>query len=234
LRRLTAISALIVLSVIFTRCGEDAAFEKHITEGVIEFDVTYPEMDSNNLMLEMLPDKMVLMFKDDRYKSELKTAGGIVEMAVISDASKQRLFNMIKLFSDRYVLELDQAGAKEMTNVLPPFTLKTTSESSKLADARCTKIILDFNDPNKENYEFFYTDDIELKNPNWFTPYSDITGVLLDYQVDNYGMHMRLKATKIIPQEIDTNVFHVNDNYRNLNKEEFDALVVKNMEVFLE
>lgn len=223
-----------MLSVFFTRCGEDAAFEKHITEGVIEFDVSYPEMDSNNLMLEMLPDKMVLSFKDDRYKSELKTAGGIVEMAVISDASNQRLYNMIKLFSDRYVLALDHDGAKELTDVLPPFSIKPVSESVAIADAQCSRVTLDFDDPNKENYEFFFTEEIELKDPNWFTPYPEIKGVLLDYRVDSYGMHMRLKATKIIPQEVDTNIFHVSDNFKTLNKEEFDALVVKNMEVFLE
>lgn len=225
---------LFAAHAVFTRCGTDAAFEKDISEGVIEYDVTYPDLDSNNIMLEMLPDKMVMTFKKDKYKSELKTAAGIIEMAVLADASTHTMYNMVKIFSDRYVLRLNHSQAKEMTDVLPPFNTEFLQEWETIANARCQKVLLDFGTSKSESYLFYFTDEINLVDPNWCTPYDQIKGVLLDYRIENYNMDMRLKATKIIPGKVDDAEFVIDDSYQDLTPEEFDALVVKNMQIFME
>jgi len=224
----------IALSGLFWGCGSDSAFHKDITEGVIEYEVTYPDLDSNNIMLEMLPDKMVMKFKKDKYKSELKTAAGIIEMAVLADASTHTMCNMVKIFSDRYVLRMNHSEALEMTSVLPPFQTVVLDEWEDIADAKCRKVLLDFGTAKSESYLFYYTDEIDLQDPNWCTPYHEIKGVLLDYRIENYNMDMRLKAVKIIPEKIDDSEFVVDDSYKELTPSEFDALVVKNMEIFME
>lgn len=224
----------IALLGLFWGCAVDNAFKKNISEGVIEYDVTYPDLDSNNIMLEMLPDKMVMTFKRDKYKSELKTAAGIIEMAVVADASTHTMYNLVKIFSDRYVLRLNRAQAKEMTNVLPPFQTVFLEEWETIADAKCQKVLLDFGTAKSESYLFYFTNEIDLQEPNWCTPYEEIKGVLLDYRIENYNMHMRLKATRIIPSKVDDAEFVVDDRYKELSPQEFDALVVKNMEIFME
>ena len=220
--------------VVLYGCGDDAAFQKHITEGVIEYDVTYPELEDDNHMLEMLPDEMIMTFKEDKFKSELKTGAGIVEMTIIADEGERKLYNLVKLFSDRFVLELDEAGAHDFTNVIPPFQLKLLDGKDTIANALCKRILIDFGQAKSESYIFAFTDEIALKSPNWCTPYQDIEGVLLDYRVDNYGMNMRLRAKKIIPKEISDEVFEVDERYKSLTKKEFDELVVESMKVFME
>lgn len=215
-------------------CKEDAAFQKHITEGIIEYEVTYPELEESNLMLEMLPNEMVMSFKEDKFKSELKTGAGIVEMTIIADGGKRKMYNMVKLFTDRYVLELDEPGARALTDAVPPFQMKFLDGKDTIASAVCKRILIDFGQAKDESYIFAFTDEIALKSPNWCTPYYDIEGVLLDYRVDNYGMNMRLRAKKIIPQSISDDVFVVDDRYQKLTRKEFDELVVENMKVFME
>lgn len=224
----------LLATLFFTGCQDDAAFEKHVTEGIIRYDVSYPDLPSGNLMLEMLPDEMVMTFKEDKFKSELKTGAGIVEMTIIADGQKKILFNMVKLFSDRYVLELDEEGAKDLVDVLPPFQVKYLDGTDTIASALCKRILIDFGAAKNESYIFAYTDEIALKSPNWCTPYSEIEGVLLDYRIDNYGMNMRLKAKQIIPQEVSDDVFVVDERYQALSREEFDELVVENMKIFME
>ena len=215
-------------------CGEHNAFEQNISEGTIEYEVTYPELDSSNILLEMLPDKMVMKFKKDKYRSELKTAAGIIEMAVVADRSKEKMYNLVKIFSDRYVLEMNKEEALKMTGTLPSFKIIETDAHLSIAEANCKKIELDFQGSDLENYEFCYTDEIDLLDPNWCTPYNEISGVFLDYRIENYGMKMRLKAIRIIAEEIDDDEFTISDDYEPLNSEEFEKLVVKNMEIFLE
>lgn len=225
---------LLLFASILYGCGEDAAFEKHVTEGIIEYEVTYPELTEDNLMLEMLPDEMIMTFKEDKFKSELKTGAGIVEMSLIADGSQRKLYNMVKLFSDRYVLELDEQGTHDFVDVLPPFQMEFLDGIDTIADALCNRILIDFGQAKTESYIFAYTDEIALKSPNWCTPYRDIEGVLLDYRIDNYGMVMRLRARKIIPKDIPDEAFVVDDRYESLTREEFDELVVENMKIFME
>ena len=215
-------------------CSEEGAFQKHITEGVIEYDVTYPELDSDNLMLEMLPSEMKMTFKEDKFKSQLKTGAGIVEMTVIANGEQKILHNMGKLFSDRYVLTLDEKAAHKFTNVIPPFQVKYVDGVDTIAQAVCKRILIDFGAAKNESYIFAYTDEIALKSPNWCTPYNEIEGVLLDYRVENYGMNMRLRATRISSKEVDDAEFIVDDRYQSLSLSEFNDLVVKNMKLFME
>jgi hypothetical protein len=224
----------ILLAFIAIGCVENTPFQKNISEGIIEYDVTYPELDSNNLMLEMLPDKMIMKFKKDRYKSELKTAAGIIEMSVLANATEQKMYNLVKIFSDRYVLEMNRAQALAMTSVSPPFQTEFKDEWKKIADAQCQKVLLDFGTSKKESYIFYFTNEIDIVDPNWWTPYGEIKGVLLDYRFENYNMVMRLTATKIISQPIEDSEFLVGSEFKPLTPEEFDQLVVKNMEIFME
>ena len=216
------------------RCSEEGAFKKHITEGVIVYDVTYPELDSDNLMLEMLPSEMKMTFKEDKFKSQLKTGAGIVEMTVIANGEQKLLHNMVKLFSDHYVLTLDEDAAHKFTNVIPPFQIKYIDGVDTIAQAICKRILIDFGAAKNESYIFAYTDEIALKSPNWCIPYNEIEGVLLDYRVENYGMNMRLRATHISSEEVDDAEFIVDDRYQSLSISEFNELVVKNMKIFME
>ena len=215
-------------------CGPGAAFEKHVSEGVILYDVYYPELDSNNLMLEMLPDEMVMTFKGNKWRSDLRTGAGIVEMSVIADGENKKLHNMVKLFSDRYVLSLNHQGALMMTDVLPPFQIKALEVTDTLAGALCKHVLIDFGAAKGESYEFAYTNEIDIQHPNWCAPYHEIQGVLLDYRIENYGMNMHLVARQIIPSPVDEVTFEVDEKYEPLTRQEFDDLVVKNMKIFME
>ncbi|GAB4375640.1 MAG: hypothetical protein Kow0075_02120 [Salibacteraceae bacterium] len=224
----------LTLSLLVFSCTEHAAFERHVSEGVIEYEVTYPELDSNNIMLEMLPNRMIMKFKDNKYKSEMKAAAGIVEMSVLADCNTKTMYNLVKIFSERYVLKMNQAEALRMTDVLPPFQLEELDDTEIIAGARCKKVLLDFGAMKDESYIFAYTDEIDIKDPNWCTPYRNIQGVLLDYRIENYNMNMRLRAIRITPEPIDDSEFVVDERYLELNNDEFDKLVVRNMEMFME
>lgn len=224
----------LILAITVISCSEEGAFKKHITEGVIVYDVTYPELDSDNLMLEMLPNEMKMTFKDDKFKSQLKTGAGIVEMTVIANGEQKLLHNMIKLFSDRYVLTLDEDDALKFTNVIPPFQINYIDGVDTIAQAVCNRILIDFGAAKNESYIFAFTDEIALKSPNWCTPYHEIEVVLLDYRVENYGMNMRLRATSISSEEVDDSEFIVDERYQSLSVSEFNELVVKNMKIFME
>lgn len=233
-RQIRPFFELFIIVLIAIGCGEHTSFQRNISEGIIEYDVSYPELDSGNIMLEMLPDKMIMQFKGSLYKSELKTAAGIIEMSVLADSESEEMYNLVKIFSDYYALKMNKAEALVLTNKLPSFSTVDLNQTVTIADASCKKIELDFQGAKSENYVFCYTDEIEIPSPNWCTPYWEIEGVFLDYIVENYGLVMRLQAVKIYPEEIEDEVFQIDDDYKFITMQEFDDLVVKNLEIFME
>ena len=64
------IKLLLVLLVVFSLASckqktESVFYKDGISEGIIEFSVSYPYLDSNDLALKMLPNKMEMTFGKD-------------------------------------------------------------------------------------------------------------------------------------------------------------------------
>ena len=55
----------------------------------------------------------------------------------------------------------------------------------------------------------YYTNEIGITNPNWSNPYSKIDGVLMDFQMERYGVAMHLKAKSVLAQKIDDVTFQL-------------------------
>ena len=61
------------------------------------------------------------------------------------------------------------------------------------------------------------TDEIELSNPNWYTPYSELENVMLQYEVEQYGMNMHLAAREVRFEEVDLSHFEVPEDYDSIS-----------------
>lgn len=227
------LTLLIGIVLFFTACNNSEGFQADISEGIIEYKVSYPMLDSNDLMLDMMPEKLIMKFKDDRYKTELKAAAGIIETCYIANSTDRTLINMVKIFSDKYAMVLNESQTAAM-NELPPFRLEFLEDPMVIAEANCNKVLVDFGIGRDESVFLYYTNEIKLKDPNWCTPFGKIDGVLLDYYLENYNMVMHLQAERIIPAEIDDSEFELPAEYKVLSKEDFDRVVVANLETFME
>ena len=145
------------------------------------------------------------------------------------------MYNLVKIFSDHYALKMNRDQALEMTGVLPAFEIIQHEEQMNIAGANCKKNRTRLQRrKGRKLHIFYFTDEVELAEPNWCTPYHEIQGVFLDYRIENYGMVMRLLATEITSEEIDDDAFIVYDDYKYISAEEFDEMVVKNLKIFME
>ena len=70
-----------------------------------------------------------------------------------------------------------------------------------------------FDGIDQPEIEIWYTDRIELKNPNWFGPFSDIPGVLLRYELVQNGVRMRLNALSVQAGKVDPAKFEVKQDF---------------------
>src|SRR5687768_8627282 len=106
-------SPVLILSLILVSCDSLITTEK-ISEGVIEFDVTYPKADKNDLMASLMPETMRYKFKNNNINSEMKAGMGMFTNIFIIDYQKKSLAQLVKIMNKKMALEITEAEVNQM------------------------------------------------------------------------------------------------------------------------
>ncbi len=203
--------------------GCDSLYHKSISEGVIEFEITYPETDAGDLMSSILPNEMTLKFKNNKTIGELSSMG-IFTTSVIAYPDSKKVAQLVKIMTKKYVLMLDSAEVKDLYSELPEMTIHFVDETKEIAGYKCKKATITFKNNIKEEFSVYYTNDIGIKNSNWCTPFHEIDGVLLEYQVRKYNIEMRLTAKSVMKSVVDDSEFEIPPDYDTITQEEMSDI----------
>ena len=213
---------LLLSFVLFSsRCNLDN--EKPI-QGVIVYDVTFPYL-KNKVLLNVFPEEMVVSFKGDQTHGMLKSLGGIVASEFISNEKERSFCQLLKAFQDRYVMELSENEVVDFVKTMPAMTFESTNETDSLAGYLCKKTIANFQLDSVPPVILYHTTEIKLNNPNWYSQYQEIDGVLLGYEVEQYGMRMKLVAKSVESKEINDKIFEISSKYERINSEEMNSMI---------
>jgi hypothetical protein len=83
-----------------------------------------------------------------------------------------------------------------------------------IAGYKCTMAKITFPDDIHPSFTVYYTNDIHLQTPNWNSPFSKIEGVLMEYQVDRYGLEMKFTAKKVTKADVESSSFEIPEGYK--------------------
>ncbi|MGB0888151.1 MAG: hypothetical protein ACPGSL_08525 [Vicingaceae bacterium] len=203
----------------FIGCGKKPSGK---SEGVISFKVSYPKMDKKNFMLDFMPQKMKLKFKDDKYKTSLAAGMGMFKMHFIINPQDEEFSQLVKLIDKKYALTLNGDDILESTSKLPNYSVEHTGETKKILNYVCEKAIITVGNDKNDAFTVYYTDKIEIENPNAGTQFKDIDGVLLEYQYEKYGICMKFVAQDIQFSPVDDSEFEINKEYNSISEAEMN------------
>ncbi len=210
---------IIIISVALISCGGDSSDK---SQGIIAYNVTYPKMDKHNLMFDFMPKKMVLKFKDNNYATSLSAGMGMFKTDFIVNKEENEFSQMVKLINKKYILTLKDDEITESIERLPAFHIEHTGETKKILDYVCEKAIITVDNESNDAFTVFFTDKIELEDPNWSNQFKGIDGVMLEYQYEKYGICMRFTAKNIKFTEIDDAEFEIDEKYEHITEVEMD------------
>lgn len=203
-----------------------------IREGTIEYSLSFPEHDPQSLMAGMLPEKTTLYFSNDRQLADLSAGMGMFRTSMVVNNSKRQAEYHMSVMSRKLVsclgpgdLSLFQQGSHALEIIF-------TNETDSIAGYQCRKALALFNRMEMPEAELWYTDAIGIKDPNWFGPYAEIPGVLLRYDVMQYGMRMRLTATSVTPGPVDEERFRPREGYQRVAPEVFHKELLEVLSAF--
>lgn len=216
--KVSPIIPLLILSGLCNGCGTNL-LEQRVAEGVIEYALSFPDYDPNGLMAGMLPERSTLTFKEDKQVAELSAGMGVFRTTMVTDNSNQAMDYHLSLMSKKIVAHMAPSDLELFNPSTNKPTILYTNELDTIAGYPCRKAVAVFDAMDQVECELWYTDRIHIANPNWFGPFAEIPGVLMRYDVVQYGMRMRLTALTVTPSEVDPTKFTPKQEFEQVKPE---------------
>lgn len=188
-----------------------------ITEGVIEYKMSFPGMDPNGLMTGMLPEKSELSFADGKQSIDLSAGMGIFRTSmVINNAAREVDYHM-SIMGKSLFAKYGPRDLQAIDSTPPPMTVLYTNSMDTIAGYPCKKAYLIYQDMNRPEEEVWYTDAIALEDPNWYSPYKEIPGVLMRYEVVQHHIRVRMEASSVKPGPVDKAKFELRPGHEEVS-----------------
>jgi hypothetical protein len=224
-------AGLILIQLIsFVSCGSNQPEEeKKINEGKIEYSVTYPYY-TDDFMKMLLPDHLVMEFKNNVYKNEI-TKAGLFTTAMIADCNTETFTMLLDFGSKKMYCVLDKNLTDTMVKKLfkIPDLIKVNNFDSiaGLSTHKYNAVYKALEDGY--DCDVYTSPVINIKNSNWCNQYAALDEVLLGYEVMQYGLVMRFLATTVTECPINDKAFTVRANFEEVT---LDRMVYEMEEIF--
>ena len=218
-----------IIGIGLTSCDTDQKKD----QGIIFYDVSFPFLE-NSVLKNVFPAEMKLTFKDNNVKADLQSLGGIVASGFMADGNERTYCQVFKSYQEHYKVELDASGVDAYNAEQVGVRLEPTDQKETVAGYECDVTIAHFLTDSVPPITLYHTQEIDVEDPNWFTQYKEIDGVLLGYEIEQFGMRMRLLARQVSFTSIPDEQFEFGPQYNLINtnqmKEKIQALLEEYMD----
>ncbi len=191
---------------------------KYIKEGVIDYDVK--PVDESNPMAGLAPGKMTVKFKDNMLAAEMSTMG-VFTTTFIFNPAKKNLTQLVKVFDVKQAC-IDDEKAIEQDNKAYQLDFEETDEKKEIAGYKCKKVLATMADDPSNKFDVWYTEELNITNPNANTPYDKIKGMLMQYRLKKFGLELEFTAKGVEKEKISNDEFELPAYYKVISKKEMD------------
>lgn len=183
-------------------------------EGTIEYAMSFPDMDPDGLMTDMLPDRTILHFSRDHQSLDLSAGMGIFKTSMVINTPQQVVDYHMSVMGKSLMAEMQPRDLMSLNKVRPSLTVINTMARDTIAGLLCKQAYLIYDELSVPEAEVWYTEELNVEQPNWYGPFSEIPGVLMRYEVVQHNIRMRLEASKVKLGRVDAKHFEAKPDYQ--------------------
>jgi len=220
--RIATYTAFSIILWFLASCGLGSDGKKEgSNEGVIVYELTYPQFTEDNIFTSMFPHEMTFKFKDNDTKSELKTKMAVFSTSILVEHNSRSLTHLVRVANQYSGLVMDSAQIVDMYGKAPDdMSVVQTSKTKTIAGYLCKHARVSFDTDSTRNFDLYYTEDINIDDPNWCTPFHEIKGVLMEARMNKFNIDMHMVAKSVTFQEFPEEEFKVTQQYNPITAEE--------------
>ena len=140
---------------------------------------------------------------------------------ITETCNKNELVIMLDFGSKRIYTKLDSTLIKDYLATYPVPDLLPLKTNDSLGGLHCEKFQAVYQ-KLEDGYdcEIYTTDEIDIKGSNWCNPFSELPGVMMEYEVSQYGLVTRMKADSLSRETISNDVFVIPGDFKEVSLEQ--------------
>jgi GLPGLI family protein len=207
--------------------------EPAVSEGIITYDISYPRPIEDKWMETLMPKEMEMQFKNNKINTELTFGLGMIKIGYITNTEEKNLHEMLKFMKKRNVSHRSIKEVDDLLKRIPYHKIELLPDTKSIAGYLCYKATVKIENPaNPYNiYDLWYTKDIEIKEPNWCTPFKSIPGVLMEYRIERFNVIMHFTAVEVEKSEINDTEFLVPKKYKEISVDAMEKSLLRLKEI---
>ena len=190
-------------------------------EGVITYNITYPDSKFTESQLQMFPKIFTVSVKGTKARTEL-IMGMMGNQITINDCNENTVINLIDVMGQKYYTKKTSQDIEKEIAKEPAAKVVLTNETKTIAGYTCKKaIVTTEEDGEKTTLEVFFTTEIGGKGANFDSPlYKDIDGVMMEFLMKTPQFMMKFSASSVERKSIASKDFEIPSDYKLTTEEE--------------
>jgi GLPGLI family protein len=210
----------IVLCLILLSSCKEGIFKSGLKEGEIEYEVSYPALPKDHLMMDLLPKKMECKFSQGQYRNEISAGMGLFRSAIVYQGEEDHLYHTVKLLNKKIYAELNKNDILTLNEGFNGLVFEETGERKTIAGYDCKEVEVTVPGDSVWIFNVYYTNEIDIPKANYRNPFESLDGVLMEYDILSNDLHMHFKATRVTETEVDEKDIKISSDYNQVSSEE--------------
>ncbi|GEM_PF-933697 len=167
--------------------------------GRITYNITYPGSNIDLAELQELPEKALIITKNDQVRTELSAENAGLSQVKISDGNTGEVSTMLEIMREKYVVTRSAQEIQTALRNMPQPEFEYTDQTREILGYSCNHVIAKVVDENGDVYEsdIWYTKEIPGNAFNFDTPYNEISGLMLEYEMRVGPLNIRYEANSV-------------------------------------
>lgn len=205
-----------------------------IEQGQLEYTVTYPGIQVSGFTLSMLPDEMTCIFKGTKVMTSIKR-GKLFNTQIITDESNKSVEMRLEFGSEHAIYTvLTPEEISQLKKSQPVYDVVKANHEDSVAGLWASEYAVSCKTDSANHESSWFTTALTLKDPFWFSSYNGVEGMPLIYDVERYGVLMRLSAVKFSEREVKETEFDRNPELKQVSFQEYEAIAQELFDILME
>ncbi|MBE9468478.1 MAG: hypothetical protein IMY72_09210 [Bacteroidetes bacterium] len=214
-----------IIIILLTLINSCTVNEKVFDEGVLEYKIEYLTNKKETPIVNLLPPSMYIKFKNNSTYTFIKGWMGVFSLSYISNSENETNTTLLKIMDKEYYYSSNFRDTNFVFDDLEGMNLQFTDDTKEILGYNCKKVIVTFQDEDKPPFEVYYTNEIKIKNLTLNTPFKNIDGVLMEFNIEMQKIPMRLTINKVKPAKVSDDVFYVPSSYIKVEKKRIQNIL---------
>ena len=221
-------SYVLFIAVIFAITGFSCKEKggKYINQGEIHYNIDYIG-SFGPMPKEVLPKNLIVSFKNNKILFEMISSFGNSGILNLANPDKGILDTYFSLFTVKYFYAVQPGEQFPGFEAMQGIMINKTSKTSMICGFNCKNAEVTFPVDRSKIYQIWYTNEINIKNPNTATPFSQIDGVLMSFFFFLGPAELHFDAETVYKKQIPDEAFERRNRFMRVSRAEIDKFINK-------